>query len=308
MNNFFTAENIENWKGIILEQITLVGPPILLTLVLVFVLAIVLKATLARLEEQTIRRASHRQGLATEHEKRIRTLFAIGKKVAVSLLWSVGLLIILQLLGVQIGPILAAAGVAGLAISFGAQALVRDLIAGTFILFENQIRVGDVAIINGQGGLVERINLRTVVLRDQQGTVHVFPNGTIDKLSNMTKDWSAFVIDLGVAYKEDPEKVMAVMKRVADEMRQDEEFAPKINDDIEIMGLDNFGDSAIVIKARIKTKPIMQWAVGREYRKRLKAALDAAHIEIPFPHRTLYFGEASPAFQVLAQQSITEEK
>lgn len=302
MDNLFSMERIDAVADLVMKKIIEAGPAFLITLIAILICLKISDRLLKSGEERSIKRMQDkRPDVAGETEKRLRTLFAIARKTVGVTIWTVGALVILPLFGVPIGPIITAAGVLGLAVSFGAQALVRDLIAGTFILVENQIRVGDVALINGQGGLVEAINLRTVVLRDMQGTVHVFPNGTIDKLSNMTKDWSAFVIDMGVAYKEDPDKVMEVMKRVAAGMREDADFKDKIIADMEVMGLDNFGDSAIVIKARIKTKPIQQWAVGREYRRRLKRALDEERIEIPFPHRTLYFGEASPAFEVLAR-------
>ncbi len=205
-------------------------------------------------------------------------------------MWLVVVMLVLRRLGIDVAPIIAGAGIVGLAVGFGAQELVRDFIAGFFILMENQIRVGDVAIINGTGGVIEQVGIRTVVLRDVSGVVHVFQNGKIDTLSNMTKEWSAIVFDIGVAYKEDTDAVVAVMQDVAAGMRADETWGPDIIEDLEVFGVDQFSDSAVVIKARLKTKPIRQWAVGREYRRRLKYAFDAAGIEIPFPHRTLYWG------------------
>ena len=167
-----------------------------------------------------------------------------------------------------------------------------------FILMENQVRTGDVAIINGTGGLVERIEVRTITLRDLSGVVHIFQNGKINTLSNMTKEWSAIVFDIGVAYKEDTDKVVEVIKEVAAELQEDPEFKSKILEPIEVMGVDQFADSSVVIKARIKTKPITQWAVGREYRRRLKKAFDSKNIEIPFPHTTVFWGENSQPFQL----------
>ncbi len=170
-------------------------------------------------------------------------------------------------------------------------------------MLEDQVRVGDVAIVNGTGGLVEAITFRTIVLRDLAGVVHVFPNGTIITLSNMTKVWSGYVIDMGVAYKEDTDHVVAVMRRVAEEMREDPDFRDRILEPIEIFGVDDFADSAVVIKARLKTQPIQQWNVGREYRRRLKKAFDTDGIEIPFPHRSVYVGEATKPFQVLLKEA-----
>jgi len=212
-------------------------------------------------------------------------------------------LVVLRELGVEIGPILASAGVAGLAIGFGAQNLVRDVISGFFLILENQVRVGDVAVVNGTGGLVERVNFRTIVLRDLSGTVHVFPNGTITTLANLTREWSAYVFDIGVAYKEDVDRVMEIMREVGRELRADESFGHNMVADVEVFGVDAFADSAVVIKGRLRTKPIKQWDVGREYRRRLKHAFDAQGIEIPFPHRSIYFGEASKP--ILAQMTGT---
>jgi small conductance mechanosensitive channel len=208
----------------------------------------------------------------------------------------------LTLVGLDVRPVLAGAGILGLAIGFGAQNLIRDLISGFFIILEDHIRLGDVAIINGTGGLVESITFRTISLRDFSGVVHIFPNGAITTLSNMTKEWSAFVLDMGVAYKEDTDRAAEVMRGVGDDLRNDPLFADKFAAPIEIIGVDNFADSSVVIRIRIKTKPLEQWTVGREYRRRLKKAFDAAGIEIPFPHRTVYMGEASRPFLVQADR------
>jgi small conductance mechanosensitive channel len=217
------------------------------------------------------------------------------------------LLVILRELGVDIAPILASAGIVGLAVGFGAQNLVRDVISGFFMILENQVRVGDVAIVNGTGGLVERVNFRTIVLRDLSGVVHVFPNGAINTISNMTSEWSAYVFDIGVAYKEDVDRVIQIMRDTGKALREDKKFGPLMVDDIEVFGVDQFADSAVVIKGRLRTKPIKQWDVGREYRRRLKYAFDEAGIEIPFPHRSIYFGEASKPFAAqLLNKTSTE--
>ncbi|MBP8116853.1 MAG: mechanosensitive ion channel family protein, partial [Nitrospira sp.] len=163
---------------------------------------------------------------------------------------------------------------------------------------EDQIRLGDVAVINGTGGLVETITFRTIALRDFSGVVHIFPNGSINTLSNMSKDWSAFVLDMGVAYKEDTDRVVGVMQAVGEELRHDQELGPLMIEPIEVVGIENFADSAVTIRARIKTKPLEQWKIGREYRRRIKKAFDAQGIEIPFPHQTLYMGDASHPFKL----------
>ena len=231
-------------------------------------------------------------------KKRVTTLTGLVQTLGVSLVWGVVIIIALDQMGLDITPVLASAGILGLAIGFGAQNLVRDVISGFFIILENQVRLGDVAIVNGKGGLVERISFRTITLRDLSGVVHMFPNGTITTLSNMTKEWSGYVLDIGVAYKEDTDRVSEVMVAVAEELRQDPNFGHKFLGPIEILGVDQFGPSEVVIKARLKTLPIEQWTVGREYRRRLKKAFDAEGIEIPFPHRTLYMGEASGPFTI----------
>jgi small conductance mechanosensitive channel len=208
--------------------------------------------------------------------------------------------IILGQVGLDVTPILAGAGILGLAVGFGAQNLVRDVISGFFLVLENHVRVGDVAVVNDTGGLVEAITYRVTVLRDLAGVVHVFPNGSITKLSNMTLRWSAYLMDIGVAYKEDTDRVVEVMKRVAEELRADPELGPRILGPLEVFGVDEFADSAVILKARLRTLPIEQWAVGREYRRRLKKAFDAEGIEIPFPHLSLYAGAQTRPFPQLA--------
>ncbi len=155
------------------------------------------------------------------------------------------------------------------------------------------MRVNDVVVINGTGGLVEAINLRTIVLRGLDGTVHIFPNGSINSLSNMTHNYSYYVFDIGVAYKEDTDSVSEVVQSIAEEMMREEEYSSCILEPLEVLGVDKFADSAVIIKFRIKTAPIKQWLVGREMNRRIKRKFDKAGIEIPFPHMSLYFNEAS---------------
>jgi small conductance mechanosensitive channel len=237
-----------------------------------------------------------------EQKKRAETLSGLLRQAAAVGIWVLGALVVLSQVGIEVGPLVASAGILGLAVGFGAQNLVRDVISGFFIIFEDQVRVGDIAVVNGTGGLVEKITLRTIILRDLAGVVHVFPNGTITTLSNMTSGWSAYVLEMGVAYKEDVDRVVALMKDVSAELRQDEYFGRLMIQDIEVFGLDKFAASALVIKARIKTQPIRQWEVGREYNRRLKRAFDAAGVEIPFPHQSLQFGEASKPLLVRIAQ------
>ncbi|MBI3934708.1 MAG: mechanosensitive ion channel family protein [Acidobacteria bacterium] len=218
-----------------------------------------------------------------ERQKRAQTIAAILKNFSTAVIAIVTALMVMAEIGINTTPILTSLGVVGVAIGFGAQQLVGDLIAGFFHIFENQIRVGDVAVINGVGGQVEEIRLRTTVLRGVDGTVHVFRNGTINTLSNMTKDYSYFAWDLAVAYKEDTDRVCAVVRAVAEELRSDPQYRPWILEPVEVLGVENFSEGAVGIKLRIKTLPIKQWDVGREFRRRLKYRFDKEGIEMPAP-------------------------
>ena len=233
-----------------------------------------------------------------ELQKRATTISGILSKTVVVSIWILAFVMAIEQAGFDIGPILASAGILGLAVGFGAQNLVHDVISGLFLLLENQIRVNDVAILNGTGGLVEAIHLRTTVLRGQDGTVHIFRNGAINTLSNMTHGYSYYLFDLGVAYKEDTDHVIEVLKGIADELMKEEEFRKLILEPLDVIGVDSFGDSAVMIKARFKTLPIKQWTVGREMNRRIKKKFDEVGIEIPFPHMSVYFGEASKPFKL----------
>lgn len=279
---------------------------ILIIIIAAYVGIRVLKIAVNRLEELIVKATAHTEIVPGSASKRIRTLMNVLWTIVVGLIWFVATLTTLGQIGVNVGPILAGAGVVGLAVGFGAQNLVKDLVSGFFLILENQVRVGDVAIINGTGGLVEAITFRTIVLRDLSAVVHVFPNGSINTLANMTKDWSAYVFNMGVAYKEDTDRCVEVMRQVGEELRADSKYASAMIEPIEILGVDDFADSAVNIKVRLKTLPLQQWNVGREYRRRLKKAFDAARIEIPFPHRTLYMGEASPAFKFAVDGNPSE--
>ena len=282
----------ENALNKMLDWLISEGPSIILIIILLFVSLKLLNIIIRRIKKIFTSRALKSDDAGSqETEKRMNTLLGIIKAIGRIIIWSVFIMILLKKLGADIAPILAGAGILGLAVGFGAQELIRDFISGFFMIMENQIRTGDVVIINGTGGLVEKIELRTVTLRDLSGVVHVFQNGKINTMSNMTKEWSAMVFDIGVAYKEDVDNVMKVMQETGEELMNDSAFKDKIIEPLEIFGLDNFGDSEVVIKARIKTLPIEQWTVGREYRKRLKKAFDEKGIEIPFPHTTVYWGE-----------------
>ncbi|MGE5279481.1 MAG: mechanosensitive ion channel family protein [Deltaproteobacteria bacterium] len=241
-----------------------------------------------------------------ELKKRADTLRGIVRSGVTILIFVVAGMMVLKQLGIEIGPILAAAGVLGLAVGFGAQKLVEDVISGFFILLEDQVRVGDVVQIGDKGGLVERVTLRMVILRDLSGNVHFIRNGSIGVVTNMTKDYSMFVFDIGVAYREDTDEVVRVIKEIDEGLRRDAAFKDDILAPIEVLGVDKFADSAVVIKARTKTRPVKQWGVAREFNRRLKKRFDELGIEIPFPHTTLYMGQdkkgGAPALNVRVEK------
>ncbi|MBL8535563.1 MAG: mechanosensitive ion channel family protein [Betaproteobacteria bacterium] len=223
-----------------------------------------------------------------EAVKRAETLgraFRYLVAVAVSLVAGV---LVLSELGVSIAPILGAAGVAGIAIGFGAQSLVKDYFTGFFLLLENQIRQGDVVKLDDHAGLVEEVTLRFVRLRDYDGNVHFVPNGEIRTVVNMSRGFAQAVVDIGVAYKEDVDRVMSVVKSVAAGMREDEVFGPKILDVFELAGVERWDDSAVTIRGRFRVLPLEQWNVRREFLRRVKRAFDEQGIEIPFPQRDLH--------------------
>ena len=286
-----TQEELSHYMDRVLEWCINTLPTLVFITVLFFILRRVVRFALVKFQKTIMSKVDSDEN-HMEKEKRANTLIGIMRGVIIVALWTVFIMIFLKELGIDIAPILAGAGIVGLAVGFGAQELVRDAISGFFLLLENRVRAGDVAIVNGTGGLVEHINLRTITLRDLSGVVHTFQNGKINTLANMTKDWSAMVFDIGVAYKENVDQVIAIIKEVGDGLQADSEFKEKFLDPIEIFGLDKFGDSAVVIKARIKTVPSAQWMIGREFNRRLKESFDARGIEIPFPHRTIYWGDA----------------
>lgn len=229
-----------------------------------------------------------------EEAKRIETLARVVRYALIVLIFLVAGMLILNEVGVSIAPILGAAGVVGVAVGFGAQSLIKDYFTGFFLLVENQIRVGDVVEIAGKSGLVEEITLRRVKLRGYDGSVHYVSNGLITTVTNMSTEYANAVIDVGVAYKANIDAAFEMIREVGRGMRADPIFAPRILDDIELAGVESLADSAVVIRCRIKVLPLEQWSVRREFNKRVKEALERAEIEIPFPQRTIYFGNALP--------------
>jgi small-conductance mechanosensitive channel len=243
---------------------------------------------LVRMSSLFVRRFEHQLTLGTgqdalERAKRARTLGSLIRNATIALIVGIAALMILRELGLDIAPVLTGAGIVGLAVGFGAQTLVRDIISGFFLILEDQVRVGDSAAINGTAGLVEAIHLRTIVLRDVEGTVHVFPNGAINTLANRSKEYSYYVINLGLSYRENPDRVAAVLRSVGEELQRDDRFSPLILEPLEIMGVDAFADWWAQLKLRIKTVPSRQWEVGRELRRRILIAFEEHGIDIPTP-------------------------
>ncbi len=233
--------------------------------------------------------------------RRADTLTHVLRDVARVFILAVGTMMILSEIGIDLKPLLAAAGLGGLAIGFGAQSLVKDVISGFFILLEDSISVGDIVEVAGVSGVVEEVKLRTITLRDVSGNVHIVPNGIVDRVKNMTKGYSYSVLDVGVAYREDVDRVMAVLIEIAEELRTDPLYAPEILEPLEMLGVDRFDESAVIIRCRLKTQPSQQWRIGREMNRRIKKTFDAKGIEIPFPHRTIYWGQPGQVPGALAQ-------
>ena len=227
-----------------------------------------------------------------ESAKRAETLGRVFRYLVAVVVTLVAGMLVLGEMGISVAPILGAAGVVGLAVGFGAQSLVKDYFTGFFLLLENQISTGDIVQLSSDhAGLVEEVTLRYVRLRDYDGRVHFVPNGQISSVINSTRGHSFAVLDIGVAYRENVDEVMAVMHEVAREMRADAAYAEHILEDLDMAGVDQWGDSAVVIKCRFKVVAMRQWVVRREYLRRLKNTFDARGIEIPFPHLTVYAGQ-----------------
>jgi small conductance mechanosensitive channel len=244
-----------------------------------------------------------RQRTGGEELARIETLARVFRNAAAVVIVLVAGMLVLSELGISVAPILATAGVAGIAVGFGAQSLIKDYFNGFFLLLEDQLRQGDVVEIAGKGGLVEEVTLRFVRLRDFEGHVHYVPNGEIKVVTNRTRGFAQAVIEVGIAYREDPDAAFAAMREVAEAMRAEPAWARRIAEPLEVIGVERWADSAVILRARLKVAPpLEQWNVRREFLKRLKRAFDERGIEIPFPHLTLYAGQAkdgsAPAFRV----------
>jgi small conductance mechanosensitive channel len=275
-----------------------------LRVIAILVLAWVLQAVAARLIR--LFRAYMVGRTGPDEIGRVETLARVFRNAAAIVIVILAGTLVLGELGVSIAPILATAGVAGIAIGFGAQSLIKDYFNGFFLLLDDQVRQGDVVEVAGKGGLVEEVTLRYVRLRDFEGHVHFVPNGEIKVVTNRTREFATTVIEIGVAYREDPDDAFAAMQEVTAAMRAEPTWGERIAADLEVIGVERFADSAVILRARLKVVPaIQQWNVRREFLRRLKKALDERGIEIPYPHLTIYPGQAkdgsAPPLHVVTQ-------
>ena len=288
---------LEAWRAPVLDLLAspmgerVIGA--LVRIALVFGLFLVLWEAICLAIERYLD-ARDEDGNPVQRGGRARTLLPLLRRASAILLLTVGVLTAASELGIDIAPLLAGVGIAGLAIGFGAQTLVKDVITGLFILMEDQVAVGEYVSVAGHSGIVEGLSIRTIRLRDLSGTVHVVPFGEVGTVENLTRDYSYAVIDAGVGYSEDTDRVSDVLREVAASMESDEDWRGRIIPPFEVFGVQELGDSAVVVRCRFKTPPMQQWAVAREFRRRMKKRFDELGIEIPFPHRTIYFGGGKP--------------
>jgi small conductance mechanosensitive channel len=296
--DFDTAELAD---AIMLREMLGTAMKIAVILLLAWLSYFVLRLVLRRIR---IAYATSDKGTISIQEQRVATMVGLVRSAGLVFIGVITLFMILTAIGVNIAPLLAGAGVAGLAISFGAQSLVKDIITGLFILFENQFGVGDVVRVGTVSGSVESMTLRVVVLRDIEGVVHTIPNGEITQVSNLTRSFSRTVLKIGVAYKEDVDRVLLVLRQVVKELWEDPDWKPMLLQEIEVPGIEELGDSAVSFRVLATTVPLRQWEVARELRRRIKIRFDAEGIEIPFPHRTVYI--ASPPGEPAAPERIAD--
>jgi len=277
----------------ILRSLDIVGPWLYehgLRVLTILVVAYLVKRFAGIFIEKFVRKAVvSKQSLSKVAEKkREDTLIRIFTGSLGVIVWIVSVLMILDEIGLAIGPLLAAAGIVGLAFGFGGQYLIRDLIAGLFIIMENQYRVGDAVCFDGTCGAVEDITMRMTTLRDLDGTVHHVPHGEIKKVSNMSKYFARVNVDIGISYEADLEKVIAIVNKVGNDLALDLEWKGKIIKAPQFLRVDNLADSAVILKILGETEPSKQWEVSGELRKRLKIAFDKEGIEFPFPQLVVH--------------------
>jgi small-conductance mechanosensitive channel len=280
MQDFFTLarESLTDLGGWVVTTVRIV-----LIVVVAWIAIGVLQGLIRRFRERIARRFDDPEAV-----KRAQTLGRVFRYLVAVVISLIAGVLVLSELGISVAPILGAAGVVGLAVGFGAQSLVKDYFTGFFLLLENQIRQGDVVDVGGHSGLVEEVTLRYVRLRDYDGNVHFVPNSQITTVSNFSRGHAYAVIDVGVAYREDIDRVMSVMAEVAQAMRDDQAFARRILDPFELVGVERWDNSAIVLRGRFRVAPLEQWNVRREYLRRLKFAFDRNGIEIPYPQLTIH--------------------
>ena len=265
---------------------------VLLILVLAWLVSRLLRTLIKRIERMA---DDGDPDVTSELEKRAKTISRILRQASGVLVWSITIMLVLGEVGMDLKPILAGAGILGLAVGFGAQALVKDVITGFFILLENQLRVGDTVTAAGCTGVVETVNLRTTVLRDVDGRTHIIPNSAITVVTNATRDWSRALLDVGVAYKEDTDRCLAVLKEVGTAMENDPAFSRKLMGPFEYLGIQELSNSSVILRVMVKTQPQDGALVLRELRRRVKKAFDDAGIEVPFPHMKLVRDPAESA-------------
>lgn len=280
IERFLASNHLAGWGATVVTLLRIVG---------ILAAAWIARRIGARLIQGFRERVAARM-IDPEQTKRAETLGRVFRYLGNVVITLIAGVLILSELGISIAPILGAAGVAGLAVGFGAQSLVRDYFNGFFILLENQIGRGDVVEIAGKSGVVEDMTLRYVQLRDYEGNVHFVPNGLIDAVTNKSRDYAYAVVDVGVAYRENVDEAFAVMQSVADELSADKSFGTSTIHQFEIAGVERWDDSAVILRCRFKVRPLEQWNVRREYLRRLKKAFDTHGIEIPYPHLTVYAG------------------
>lgn len=281
---------------------------IAIIIVIALVVWMVIRLFISRFETRLVKRAEARGEGIHGAKERAETISSLLYKVVATIYWVLITITLLSQIGVDIAALIAGAGILGLAIAFGAQGLVKDYVSGFFIVLENQISIGDIAIINGTWGTIETINFRTVILRSMDGVAHTYRNGDISSpLSNATKGWGGYVFKLHVAYKEDTNRVIEVIRRVGDDMKKDEAFGPNMLDDMEVHGVNELTDSSVVIRGRFRTTPMNQWATGREFLGRVKRAFDDEGISVALPRRALYSGESDTPVKFQAIEGETEQ-
>ena len=280
MKNIFKSDVFKNLGSKLAKILIILG----IAIIAKRVMKVALKLALTKVDGQ--------KKLTKKQKQKANTILPIVDNILDVVIVILTALVILSELGIDIAPLLAGAGVIGLAIGFGAQTLVKDFITGFFILLEGTLSVGDIVTISGISGGVEDISIKSVVLRDFSGVVHTIPFSEVTTISNMTKDYSYHVFEIGVGYRENTDEVTKEINKIGKAMYKDKELSKSLlSDEIEICGVNALADSSVNIKGRIKTKPGEQWAVGRELNRRVKLRFDELGIEIPYPHTTIYFGE-----------------